>query len=221
MRHCAAALIVVSAGVLGALAQPGEAPKPNIVPVSWQLEFTHEQPRPITLRTAGAKQARTYWYVLYQVANRTGDDRIFVPEFVLYTDTGEVLRAGAGVPTAVFTAVQKRHNNPLLKNLADITGRLLQGADNAKDGVAIWTDFDPAARGFDIFAGGLSGERAKVKLPAPVMVEEKDAEGKVRQVARNEVILAKTLQLTYDLPGEAPARPSIAPELVAKKWVMR
>ena len=69
--------------------------------------------------------------------------------------------------------------------------------------------------------GGLSDERAVVKLPSPVMVEERDDKGKVRSVARDQLTLAKTLKLSYSLPGEAAARASIKPKLIARKWVMR
>ena len=220
MRYCA--VVWIGLGVLlAAVAQSDPPPKPSIVAASWQLEFDHQELQSIRLVPPGRKEPRTYWYLLYQVRNRTGADQVFVPDFVLYTDTGQLVRSGKQVPTSVFVAIQKRHNNPLLENLADITGRILQGADNAKDGVAVWSSFDAAARGFEVFVGGLSGERATVKLPSPVMVEERDKKGKVRRVAKSEMTLAKTLKLSYSLPGEAKARAAVGAKLIRKKWVMR
>lgn len=220
MKH-AVAILAAAALALAAAARSEPAPKPSTVPLSWELEFEYKDVRPITLTLPGHKQPQTFWYLLYTVTNRTGGDQIFVPGFVLFTETGQVLPAGRKVPTTVFKAVQKRHNNPLLEDLAHIAGRILQGEDNAKDGVAIWPDFDPAARKFDVFIGGLSGERAKVALPTPIEVTEEGPDGEPKKVTRTEVILAKTLGLHYAIPGEAAARPGRMPEPLKQEWVMR
>lgn len=201
------------------LADP--APKPSIVPTSWELDFDYEVPRPITMILTGEKKSRTFWYMIYTITNRSGADRIFVPEFVLYTDTGMVYRAGERIPAEVFLKIQKRHSNPLLKSLAEITGTVLQGEDNARHSVAIWQDFDHKARGFDIFAAGLSGEVVKIKLPKPVVVTIKDRTGKIRKVTKTETILSKTLHLNYSLPGIAAARKNTPPGFRGKRWVMR
>lgn len=215
---------ILAAGVALAMAVGAHSdppPKPSQVPVSWQLEFEYQHVRSITLSLPGEKKPRTFWYLLYTVTNRTGSEQVFVPDFVLYTDTGQVLRAGQGVSTVVFKAVEKRHNNPLLMNLGRMTGRILQGEDNAKDGVAIWRNFDPAARKFDVFAGGLSGERARVKLPSPIEVTEQAEDGTPRKVTKTEITLIKTLRLSYAIPGEAAARPRTLPTPLKKDWVMR
>lgn len=227
MRYFAAGLVIALCGVLAAVGQTGTTPAdsgpptPGMAPTSWELEFKHEALQSIRVVPPGETQPQTFWYLLWTVTNRSGADQLFVPDFILYTDTGQILRAGMGVPRAVFTAIKKRHNNPLLNNLADITGRILQGSDNAKDGVAIWTDYDPAARDFDIFVGGLSGERARVKLPAPITVEEKGDDGKLHEVVKHEVVLAKTLRLAYRLLGEAESRLGKEPTLTETEWVMR
>lgn len=221
MKRPVAILAVAAALVMAAAAQSGPAPKPSVVPVSWELEFEYTRVQPITLRLPGEKEPQTFWYLLYTVTNRTGADQIFVPSFVLFTDTGQVLRAGQGVSTTVFKAIHKRHKNPLLKDLVHTAGRILQGEDNARYGVAIWRDFDPAGRKFDVFIGGFSGERAKVDLPSPVEVTEEGPDGKTRKVTKTEVILAKTLRLSYAIPGEAPARVRAKPTLLSTELVMR
>ncbi len=221
MRY-SAAILLVGATVAGVGAGAGgSAPKPSLVPVAWELDFQYSPPQPITLRLPGQERPQTYWYMLYTITNQTGKDRIFVPEFVLYTDTGQVLRAGEKVRSSVFQAIKKRHNRPLLLDKESITGRILQGEDNAREGVAIWRDFDPQARGFDVFVGGLSGERVRVKLPAPVKVTVVDASGKEKRVVKTEITLVKTLHLQYRLPGEAAARDRTKVEAVGKAWVMR
>ena len=220
MRYFAA-LLGLGLLVPGTLARGGPPPKPSVVPLSWELEFEYQPIQSITLRLPGEKRPRTFWYMLFTICNRSGADRLYVPGFDLYTDTGQVLGAGKDVPTVVFQAIKKRHNNPLLMSLTAITGRILQGEDNAKDGVAIWRDFDPKARRFDIFIGGLSGETVKIKLPVPVVVVKKDENGRPVKVTLNELNVTKTLQLSYSLPGEAASRTKTRPRLVAKRWVMR
>jgi len=215
-------LIIISVGgAFISTVEAGSYPRPSIVPTSWQLQFEFQSPRCISLRLPGEKKSRTYWYMLYTVTNRTGADRIFVPEFILYTDTGKVYRAGKHVPSEVFHAIQSRHNNPLLMSMARITGPLLQGEDNAKDGVAIWTDIDSKARAFDVFIAGLSGERAKIKLPLPTKVTVIGKDGKPIEKLTDTAILSKTLHLQYRLPGEPAGRANIVLKPIKKEWVMR
>jgi len=221
MKYTGYLLAVAAVAVTATVASSDAPPKPSVVPVSWQLDFQYHPIESITVVPPGEKKARTYWYVLFTVTNKTKADQVYVPSFDLATETGEIIRAGEGVPTSVFKAIVKRHNNPLLASLAEVSGRILQGEDNAKDGVAIWKNFDPKARKFDVFIGGLSGERATIKLPAPVTIVEKDDDGKPHKVTKTEMILAKTLQLSYSIPGEAAARTRILPKLLGKKWIMR
>ena len=214
---------IIAAGAVVGLAAAWAvcAPEPKLVTTDWQLDGRFETPQRIQLAVDGAPTPRTFWYVLYTVTNKTGDDRTFVPCFTLYTDTGQVLSDSKGVPTAVFEAIQIRHNNPLLTGVADMTGLLLQGRDNAKDGVAIFGDIEPGARAFDLFDGGLSGEAAELRLPVPVMLKRTDSEGRVRKVRDDRIVLHKTLQMTYKLPGEPAARAAgrVIPD--GRCWVMR
>ncbi len=221
MKYAAYLLVAVALVTSATVAGSDAPPKPSIVPVSWQLGFEYKPIESIRLTPPGASVLRTYWYMLFTVTNKTGVDQIYVPDFVLSTDTGKVSRAGTNVPTSVFRAILKRHNNPLLTSPPEITGKILQGEDNAKDGVAIWENFDPKARKFDVFIGGLSGERAVIQLPTPVTVVEKDDEGKPRKVTKDRLILAKSLHLAYGIPGESAARTKTRPKLLKSKWVMR
>ncbi len=220
MRYFAAIMALgLAFTLLTASAEP--APEPGIVPTSWELEFEYRTPQPITIQMPGWKEKRTFWYMPYTVTNRSGADRIFVPGFSLYTDTGQVVRSGEKIPAAVFQAIKKLHNNPLLMDMAFVTGTLLQGVDNARDGVAIWSDFDHEARGFDVFVEGLNGERVTVKLPMPIVETVTDENGKEKKVTKTEVVLSKMLYLRYSLPGEAAARSADTPKFLKKQWVMR
>ncbi|NQU76511.1 MAG: hypothetical protein HQ546_09390 [Planctomycetes bacterium] len=197
------------------------APQPKAVPTDWQFEFTFKAPQPIQVRVPGIEEIQTYWYVLYTVTNNTGSDRTFVPDFTLYTDTGQIVHGGEGAWPSVFEEIQGRHNNPLLQVVSGMTGALLQGQEYAKDGVAIFRDFDPAARAFDLFIGGLSGETIKISLPRKVMVSRADVEGRETLILDNNIVLRRTLHLSYKLPSEAAARFATPAIVHSRQWIMR
>ena len=211
------ALSVFGAMVAGVLVSSvSSAPTPSESANKWELEFSYQTPRCIQVHVPGEDAPLTFWYMRYTVINRTDSEQSFMPEFVMYTDSGQELRSGEGVPSIVFDTIKQTLSDPLLKAQTDIMGKIFRGADNAKDGVAIFCDIDHSAGSFDLFIGGLSGEYAIVKLPNPIQMKVR---GKV--IEKDEVVLSKTLHLNYKLPGEAAARPNIAPELVSKNWVMR
>jgi hypothetical protein len=196
-------------------------PKPLTVPQQWQFEIELGDFRPIAVRLPDKKEDQIFWYLRYTVTNRSGEDRIFVPEVILYTDTGEVTRAGKQTPLAVFDKIKALYNDPLMKAPSAMTGKLLQGEDNAKGSVAIWPDFDPNAGKVSVFFCGLSGETVSVKLPAPITVVEPDWRGEEHTVTKDTLLLVKTLELQYAIPGEKAARRFLAPKLVKQQWVMR
>jgi len=216
-------LAIVLCGL--SLASPGPqaatVPAASDVPITWDLDIEFDRPRTIRVTLPGESKPSTFWFLRYTVTNSTGADRIFAPELALFTDTGQLLRAGAKVPPQVFDSIKKIYNDPLLKRQSDMVGKLLQGEDNALDGVAIWRDFDPKAGAFDIFIGGLSGDTVVIKLPKPIKVKEVGADGKMQTITRDKIILAKTLRLSYKIPGQADARVHTKPKLVKKEWVMR
>ncbi len=140
----------------------------------------------------------------YTVTNNTGQDLLFTPEFELMTDTGQIIKAGKGVDDSIFTQIQKLYKNPLLESPVDILGKILQGEDNAKDGVAIFTGVDPGARDFRFMVGGISGETAPVLDP----------------VTHQKVVLHKTLVLDYAIPGQA-IDIAPQPQFKSRTWVMK
>lgn len=221
MKRIVAALVVASAVLAFVHATAWTAPKPSEVQVAWQLEIDYKAPQAIQVQIPGESQCRTYWYMRYTITNRTGAERFFVPQFVLYTDTGKVYPAGKDVPTAVFATIKELHNDPLMRTMTGMAGQILQGDDNAKEGVVIWPDFDPQAGQVDIFISGLSGETAEVELPNPVMVQEIDVRGQTKEVEKKTVVLRKTLSLRYAVPGEAAARLRSPVKLLKQEWVMR
>lgn len=195
------------------------APEPNEAPVTWEFDIRYETPKSIMIKAPGEATPRRFWYFLYTVTNRSGEDRDFAPEIALYTNTGQIIRAGAGVNPVVYQTIKKIVNNPLLTDMVGVTGKLLQGEDNARTSVAIFRDFDPKAASFTIFFGGLSGETAVVKLPHPISVPDPLEDGKM--VKTSTVMLSKTLALKYNVGSEARGRGRADVRLIRKSWVMR
>jgi hypothetical protein len=216
-----AAGVVAAAMIVLAVGQAVTAPKPAEIPTHWQLDASFGDLLPIQVSVSGENAPRTFWYMRYTITNKTGQDRVFVPEFILYTDTGELLRAGRNIPGSVFQAIKGVVNDPLLLDLSDMAGRLLQGQENAKEGVAIWNDFDPNAAALDVFVSGLSGETVELKLPKPIRVMETDAFGKRTEVVKDKIILAKTLRRYYRISVEPAQRSQTALHLAQEEWVMR
>jgi hypothetical protein len=219
IRIAATMLVALAALLIGqAKAAPPQAPE---VPLSWQFDFHHDRLQAIEVVLPGEDKPKVFWYMRYTVTNRTGEDRMYVPEFLLYTETGQVLRAGQNTPTAVFDAIKKVYNQPLLTDMIGVTGKLLQGEDNARDGLAIWQDFDASSGAVTIFAGGLSGDTVKVELPQPIEVTEKDFRGKDRTLTKSAIVLTRTLEMVYKISGEVAARLHAPTKLAKETWVMR
>ena len=212
-------MITIAVGVL--FSAPGvTAPTPTATG-SWQLNITYHAPKPLLMKVPGEAKPQLFWYFLYTVTNRTGKERSFNPNIVLFTNTGEILQAGDGVSPVVFEKIRSVTNNPLLRDQWSIGGKMPQGQDNARDGVAIFRNFDPKATSFDIFAAGLSGETTSIKLPVPIEVTEEAPDGKERKVKKTKVFLTKTLRLHYGIGTEAAQRLRAKATLIEKDWVMR
>jgi len=209
-----------------ALAPPQAGPMPK----SWNLEFHYTDPQRIALAVPGSSEPRAYQYLLYTVVNESGRDLEFYPSFEIMTGTGARLPSELGVSPVVLAAIKKRHaeTHPFLRGQTEIIGRLLQTADQAKDGVAVWPDFSANSSKFTVFVSGLSGESADIPNPGfqpdkPQTVDEKLADGTTipRTVNPKMFTLHRTLAIHYDLPGDARTRGAAAPVRTGQEWVMR
>jgi hypothetical protein len=153
-----------------------------------------------------------YWYMTYGVTNNTEKERLFLPIFEMLTRTGKVVRSDNAIPAKVFDAIRARENNRYLLPAAKIAGELRVGDDQAKEGVAIWPEPDPRMGTFSIFVGGLSGESVMLK----------DDKGEpVKDPSGQPVILRKTLEITYQIPGDEryPGEDPVNPK--GEQWIMR
>ena len=125
----------------------------------WVLDFAFKPVRILTVEVPG-KGRRQVHYMYYQVINKTGKPRMFVPQFTLVTDTGKRYEDTV-MPEA--TKVIRAREDPSIDKLlgaVDMIGIVpastKQGIDDAVFGVAIWEGVDPSADKFNVFVRGLS-----------------------------------------------------------------
>jgi hypothetical protein len=226
MRHSQPNLLLCAAvaGLFAALALAPAAnafPKPSVYPVAWQIKFDHSLPKRIVVKTAGSETPVAYWYMTFTITNNSDEEQRFLPVFEMVTDDGKLIRSDKDVPPAVFDAIKAREKKRSLEPMEKITGRILIGEDQARDGVAIWKEPSPRMGTFHIFVTGLSGEVAYMKDGEEV--DQKKLQWyKVSDEERKKYkVLRKTLDLTCQVPGD-----EIRPEedkvlLKSEEWVMR
>jgi len=159
----------------------------------WVLDFKFKDPRLIKVDVPGRGQ-KVCWYLWYQVINKTGEPRTFIPDFELVThDTNKVFS------DQVMPRVQeeiRKVEDPTdyykIKNSVTIAAEPIPvSGENATPrpvtGVAIWDNVDPDSNSYSIFVAGLSNGWS---VTDPV---QKDGAPVVRR---------KTLQLNFKRLGD-------------------
>ena len=212
------AVLSVGAVVLGVCSAFGlGAPEASIATTEWQLHFEFHDPQRITLTLPGDSQPTTFWYVVYQATNDTGQDVEFYPSFRIVTDTLKVVEGGADISPSVYDAIFARHKRqyPFIAPSAKVTGLLLQGEGNARASVAVFRMFDREASGFTLYVSGLSAELARVANPAF------DSDKEESEANPRFFVLRRTLAVAYDLPGDPNTRYQTTPVRRNREWVMR
>lgn len=203
------AAVLLSIIVLGTVADTASAqdrardvyPKPSPYPVQWELEF-----KPGDLRLyVDPQSGQPYWYFTYIVTNRTGDDQVWAPSFTLFTDAGQILPSGRDVPTRVTENLLELLDNEFLESQNQIIGEIFQGRENAREGLLLWPARELDVTEVKLFIAGLSGETAEVRDP----------------ITGDRVILRKTLQRNYVMPGNINLRRSEAARFVDQTWILR
>lgn len=208
MTKVLSTLILALFAVLAAGIMAGLAPEPDPIPRRWQLDLSTGPLRVATVDVEGVG-TRKFYYLTYKVTNNTGQDLLFAPAFELVTDSGEIRRAGRDVPAAVTREIMSRLENPFLEDQIAIVGTLLQGPENAKEGLAVWWVEDIKPGDISIFASGFSGETRAVEFPNPETGEQ------------DRVLLRKTLMLRYVPPGEIRDMGSQPIQLGERRWILR
>jgi hypothetical protein len=209
-------------GVLALSSSPRHAaafPKPSVFPTSWQLKFEHSAPKRIVVRTPGAVNPVAYWYMTFTVTNNTTEEQRFLPVFEMLTNDSTLIRSDKEIPAGVFDEVKKRERRRTLEPIEKIAGRLLIGEDQARDGVAIWPEPSPRMGTFHIFVGGLSGETVIMKNGEEITI--KDWTKVTDEEKKKLTTLRKTLDLTYQIPGDEIKPEEDVINEVGDEWVMR
>lgn len=183
-------------------------PEPDPLPKRWQLDIDVGPLRVAKVDVKG-HEPQVFYYMTYRVTNNSGQDLQFAPVFELGTDEGELLRAGRDVPRAVRLELLDRLGNPLLEDQIAILGTLLQGKENAKDGLVVWPVGDMDIDEVSIYCSGFSGETARIELPDPETGEKR------------EIVLRKTFMVQYDIPGSLELRGSEPLKPRDERWIMR
>lgn len=193
-------LAPASVGPLPALA----APEPEPIPRRWQLRI---DPGPLRVTTIDAPGIgpRSYLYMTFKVTNNTGEDRDFAPSFELATDTGLLLRSGRDVPPLVVQKLRERIDNPLLLDELSVQGRLLQGPENAREGLVVWPAADMSAGEYSVFLSGFSGETKQIVRPDNGQTH----------------LLRKTLLLTHAGTGILDPNSGTQIPRTAERWILR
>lgn len=207
-------LILLALAGLGGLTIQA-APQAGLISPSWELDIEFADPQRITINTPEGPQ--TYWYVLYRVINRTGKDVRFFPSARIVTNTLKVVDAGDGVHPGVYDSIAARHrlDFPFFAPPTKVTGLLLQGVANARESAAVFRPFDPEASSFKVYLHGLAGEKVRVNNTAfdPTQPESEDNP--------RSFLAQRTLEISYDLPGDRNTRTTATPIRRDRQWVMR
>jgi hypothetical protein len=187
--------------VLAAIAIADSYPKPAASPSRWELRF---QPGELRLHTDPVEN-KTYWFFDYMIINRTGRDQVWAPSFVLFTDGGEIMRSGEGVPLRVTREIMDLIGNDFLQHQYEIIGEIHHGIEHAREGIVVWPARKLNVTEISLFIGGISGETAHVQNP----------------LNGETVLLRKTLQRDYLIPGDPAARGRRPARFVEERWIFR
>jgi hypothetical protein len=187
-------------------------PQPSIYPISWELNFTHAMPKRIVVEVPDSNIPKAFWYITYNVINKTDREQMFLPVFEMMLRDGSVIRSDDNIPAKVFDAIKQRERIKYLEPFPKVSGLLRIGDDEAKDGVAIWPEVDRRMGNFSIFIQGLSGEAT----PAT------DEKGKIETDSDGKpIMLRKTLELDYISRSDGMYDTGKDLSEASHEWVMR
>jgi hypothetical protein len=200
-----------------ATAPVGKGPQPSPTPISWELDLRFLDPQRIEVQVPGASAPEVYWYMVYTVTNHSGRTQGFFPTFQLVTDDLHVVDTDMGISALVFEAIRERHRrtHPDLVHPTKAIGDLLTGDDYARESVAIWRGVDSDANRIAIYIAGLSGEARVMANPTFDPARPEGPENP------KQFTLRKTLEIRYNLRGDAAARTLVEPERAGIRWIMR
>lgn len=167
----------------------------------WVLDIAFKPLRIRTVEVPG-KGRRQVHYLYYKVVNRTGQPRMFAPQFVMVNESGQRFEDEV-IPEAI-PVIQKREEPSIpVLGAVDVIGVIPPSTkptvDDAVYGVACWDRWDPKSDRFSIYVRGLSDgfvELAPQKPGAKPVAKYKTLRidfirrGDERQLSENEIQLA-------------------------------
>lgn len=165
------------------------APEPSPVPRAWQLDVRPSDLNVVILDHADGSSA-AYYYMTYVVTNTTGKDQFFAPMFELVTDQGEVLLSGRDVPPEATREMLRRLRREFLEDQISMFGQVLQGPENAREGLVMWPVGNTQVKDVNLYMFGFSGETRTIQL-------RNFEAGTVE-----DVVLRKSLMLRHTVPGD-------------------
>lgn len=183
----------------------------------WQLDVSFVDPQRISITLPGQVEPKNFWYLLVTVENNSGQEVDFLPTISIVTDDLRVIQAGDNIHPMVYDHIRARHEkeHPFLTMPAKVTGKLLQGATNARTFAAVFEDFGSTSAEFTVYATGFSGEIQRVANPS-----YSASKGDSPQNPQF-FVLRRTLAVTYRLPGDEQTRKTANPIRLKREWVMR
>ena len=186
-------------GVFSSVEGVFAAPEPSPRAPRWELQFkiVHQ------LRLIKIDED-FYWFATYLVTNKTSEDQTFVPNATLYTDAGDIITDG-NIDFHVTDTILELLGNPLLESKNQIIGPLLQGKENAREGLLLWKAGSLDIDHVTIFISGLSSE-TQVAINA---------------YTGDESVVRKTLALEYDVPGDPVGTMEKPVRFKGRHWIMR
>lgn len=191
------------AGMAALAGTVGLAPEPDPIPRRWQLDVAFSPVR-VHVADVEGKGTKAFFYLTYKVTNNSGKDVLFAPSFELSTGDQPV-RSGRDVPGEVTKALLEQTQNPLVQDQIAILGNILQGPENAKEGLVVWTADNLKPDRLVMYAAGFSGETTSVTPPT----------------GGDPVLLRKTKMIRYELKGELVGQGQAPIEATEQRWIMR
>ncbi|MBL0926656.1 MAG: hypothetical protein IBJ11_03255 [Phycisphaerales bacterium] len=179
-------------------------PEPDPVPRRWELQIEPGDLRVRTIDIPG-RGAKVYFFLTYKVTNNSGQDLVFAPSFELVGSNGRIVRSGRDVPREATEAILAAVANPLLKDEINVQGSLLQGPENAREGLVIWPADDLKMTEASVYAAGFSGETRSVRKPTDGAT----------------VVLRKVRMLRHRISGELDPRSNAPLERIEDRWILR
>lgn len=211
------ALAVACLGVPGPVSQAQVAGQTAVTPPpsqrvpageTWQLDF-----RPGPLRVyVDPFSGEAYWFMTYEVSNRSGRERMWAPRIELQSDAGQIQPSGQGVPRLVTEDLQRTLSSDRSRRRTDkvldqnqMIGPITTGPEHSREGLVVWRVADPTITELTIYVGGVTNHRETVSHPE----------------TGDPVVLRRNRALRFTTPGEIVLLEGSPIEATSQEWVLR